>query len=339
MIRVLYIGNHLSHAGACPSVAETMAPLLLPEVKLRLVSRHKSRILRLADMLFSILRHGRSEQPVVLDVYSTANFYYSLACAVLCRLTHIPYGCVLHGGNLPERLQKHPGYCRVLFRNSWVLITPSPYLKHVFAQAGYPTRVIPNFIFIENYPFRLRTAIRPRLLWVRAFDAIYNPQMAVRALRRLSEIYPDAVLYMVGPDKDGSLGRCKALAAELGVSTRIHFTGRLSKPDWIALSADCDIFINTTNIDNTPVSVIEALALGLPVVSTNVGGIPFLLAHARTGLLSDPNDPDSLVRHIVTLIEDPETGSRLSSEGRKQAEALAWEQIKSSWLEVLGRTE
>ena len=80
---------------------------------------------------------------------------------------------------------------------------------------------------------------------------------------------------MVGPDKDGSLEKTKQYAKEKGVLHRVRFTGGLSKTEWIELSKDYNIFINTTNVDNTPVSVMEAMALGFPVISTNVGGVPF----------------------------------------------------------------
>ncbi|HRF25454.1 MAG TPA: hypothetical protein PLR98_14875, partial [Chitinophagaceae bacterium] len=114
---ILYIGNHLSSNsnGGYPSVAESLAPHLLPEVQLHLVSRQRNRLRRLAEMLWAVWKYGRQEQPVVIDVYSTLNFYYALLCGMLCRLKNIPYLCILHGGNLPSRLLHNPRLCRYLF--------------------------------------------------------------------------------------------------------------------------------------------------------------------------------------------------------------------------------
>ena len=112
----------------------------------------------------------------------------------------------------------------------------------------------------------------------------YNPIMAVRVLNVLKEKYSNSTLTMVGPDKDGTLEECRVLATDLELNGSIDFKGYMKKNDWINIAKDFDIFINTTNFDNMPVSIIEAMALGLPIVSTNVGGIPYLLENKKNAL-------------------------------------------------------
>ena len=336
---ILYIGNHLSHGGSYPSVAESMAPLLLPEVQLHLVSNKKLKVRRLVDMLWSILRHGRKEQPVVIDVYSTLNFYYAYFCGLLCRLLGISYICILHGGNLPYRLKRLPMMSRMLFGGARDLVAPSGYLQAAFLKNGYAASVIPNFIPIENYPFKLRSKVEPRLLWVRAFDATYNPQMAIHVLHLLSDKYPQAALCMVGPDKDGSMNSCRQLAQELGIADRVQFTGRLTKREWIGLSSDYDLFINTTNFDNTPVSVIEAMALGLPVVSTNVGGVPYLISDNTNGLLVNSGDVNGMVAKLGWLINHPTEAGQLALRARKQVGEFDWALVKYKWFKILDEME
>ncbi|RMD94615.1 MAG: glycosyltransferase family 1 protein [Calditrichaeota bacterium] len=335
MKTILYIGNHLSRGGAYPSVAESLAPYLLPEVQLRLVSHYRNKPLRLAHMLWAVVRFGRKEHPVLIDTYSSLNFWYALLCGIGCRLMGIPYYCVLHGGNLPDRLKRTPQFCRWLFGGARRLISPSGYLQDAFRKAGYEAEVIPNPIPIANYPFKLRDRVRPRLLWVRAFSVIYHPQMAIRVLHELVKDYPDAELCMVGPDKDGSMGKCKAMAEALGIAERVTFTGLLPKDEWIRLSADYDIFINTTNVDNMPVSVIEAMALGLPVVCTDAGGLPYLIKDDKTGLLVSVGDVGEMVARVTQLLDDPEVSARLSVAGRKQAEEFDMEKVAQLWKKLL----
>ncbi|RMH18305.1 MAG: glycosyltransferase family 1 protein, partial [Gammaproteobacteria bacterium] len=127
-------------------MAESLAPRLLPEVKLHLVSRRRNRLFRLADMLYAVLRYGRQEQPVLIDVYSTLNFWYAVLSAAFCRIRGLRYFCVLRGGNLPRRLKQNPFLCQVLFGGAEKLIAPSRYLQVAFQEAGYDAVVIPNGI-------------------------------------------------------------------------------------------------------------------------------------------------------------------------------------------------
>jgi len=105
---------------------------------------------------------------------------------------------------------------------------------------------------------------------------------------------------MVGPDKDGSMEVCKKYV--LINNLPVTFTGKLKKKNWTGLASKFDIFINTSNIDNSPLSVIEAMALGLPVITTNVGGIPFLIDHKVDGILIDKNAPDDLCNWVDWII-------------------------------------
>ena len=143
----------------------------------------------------------------------------------------------------------------------------------------------------------------------------------------------EAELCMVGPEKDGSLAKTKALAKQLNIS--VKFTGKLSKKDWIALSENYDIFINTTNFDNTPVSVIEAMALGIAVVSTNVGGIPYLLEDQKDGLLVAPNNVSEMVHAIENLVNSPELVQKIAQNAKNKADQFDWEVVKTQWKMLL----
>ncbi|MEZ4874028.1 MAG: glycosyltransferase family 4 protein [Flavobacteriaceae bacterium] len=215
-------------------------------------------------------------------------------------------------------------------------IAPSKYLLDIFQKAGYSNTIyIPNTIELKNYPFTQRQAVLPKLLWVRSFAQIYHPLLAVKVFERLRGLYQVATLCMVGPDKDGSLEECKNYAKAKNLP--VVFTGKLEKNEWIALSQAYDIFINTTNFDNTPVSVIEAMALGLPIISTRVGGIPYLLDHKKDALLLPPNDVEAFVDAIVFLCNHTPEVKNLSKKAREKVAQFDWEIVKHLWFEVLGK--
>lgn len=286
-------------------------------------------------MVLSFFRVVSKVDYVLIDTYSTNAFYYAWAIAQLARLFGKPYIPLLHGGRLPERLARSPWLCRMVFGFAFVNAAPSTYLMDVFQKAGFRVTFIPNFINIGQYPFLLRKQLRPRLLWVRSFHRQYHPELAVKVLAKLLETYPQASLCMVGPNKDGSLEKCKALAETMGIAGQIRFTGLMPKSEWITLSNDSDLFINTTNFDNMPVSVIEAMALGLPVVSTNVGGLPYLIKDREDGLLVDKGNVTEMVDAIRRLLEEPALASRLSSTARAKAENFDAGIVLQKWVALL----
>jgi glycosyltransferase involved in cell wall biosynthesis len=303
--------------------------------ELLMTSSKKNQLLRILDMLLNIVKYRKSIRYILIDTYSTRNFYYALACSQLARVFKLKYIPILHGGNLPSRLKNSSKLCDLIFNHSYQNVAPSNYLKNAFEKKGYETIFIPNVLEINNYKFKKRAEFTPRLLYVRAFDKIYNPQMAVYVLSELLKKNPSAKLCMVGPDKDGSLQECKDLALSLNVNESIEFKGLLSKVQWHKLSEEFDVFINTTNLDNTPISVMEAMALGLPVVSTNVGGIPYLIDDNVTGLLVSSNDIEGMTFAIDNIILNTVSTQQLILNARKKVESFDWSHVKQSWIDVL----
>jgi glycosyltransferase involved in cell wall biosynthesis len=145
---------------------------------------------------------------------------------------------------------------------------------------------------------------------------------------------------MVGRDKgDGTYQAARAVARELGVEDRIEFPGGVTKatvPGWLDRF---DIFLNTTNVDNTPVSVMEAMACGLCVVSTNVGGLPYLLADGEDALLAEPGDAVSLARAVSRVLAEKGLSGRLSRNARKKVEQFDWSITIPQWETLLRSLE
>lgn len=335
MKNLLYIGNHLQNSQSNPTFSAVLGPLLERSgYEMQYASRKSNKVLRLLDMVWITFKTRQTTEVVLIDTYSTQNFYYAVVVSTLCRGLKLPYIPILHGGNLGERLKNSPILSRKLFGQAKVNVSPSQYMKKKFAAFGVDNVLhIPNTISLKQYPFLKRHFDLPRLLWVRSFSEIYNPMLAVLVLQELKARGIDAQLCMVGPDSDGSLAKVKTLASELEVSVR--FTGKLSKAAWTTVSKDYNVFINTTNLDNMPVSVMEAMALGLPVVSTNVGGLPYLVEHGLEGFLVPPNHKQAMADAIMSVFESVEHTEAMVARARKKVEELDWEQVRGQWDEVL----
>lgn len=330
---VLYIGNILSVHGGSIGFIETLTPRLASRYTIKAVSSIQSKPIRLLHMLISVWQFRNTCKVVLIDCFSTQAFWFAYSVGKFCKLLKIPYIPIVRGGDFVNRLTSSKKECDFLFTQSYLTIVPSKFLEFHFNQARYRVTYIPNFIELQKYPFKQRENIHPTILWVRAFHKIYNPVLAVEVLDQLG--IADATLCMVGGDTDGTRVLVEHRIAALGLTDRVILPGRLLKTEWLKLSQQYDIFINTTTIDNMPVSVIEAMALGLPVVSTNVGGIPYLLEHEKDGILVPSNDADGMCKAILELLHNPNLTKKISTEAREKVEEFDWEKVKLKWFEVL----
>ncbi len=335
MKKILYIGNKLNKHGYSETSVETLGKLFSKEgYTVYSFSDKKNLFFRFIEMGYKVILYKKKSDYLIIDTYSTLSFYYAFLCSQLARVLQFKYIPILRGGDLPARLKKNPKLCKLIFINSVVNIAPSNYLLEKFKDKGYfNVAYIPNVLEIKNYLFKERKSFRPKLLWVRSFASIYNPKMAVDVLFQLKKKYPDAVLCMIGPDKDGSLLQTRKYAESLNLE--VEFTGGMSKKDWISKAKEYDIFINTTHFDNTPVSVMEAMALGLPVVSTKVGGIPYLLEDQLDALLVSDGNVEQMVQAIEYCVENSIKAQKIALNARKKVEKFDWNVVKEQWKSIL----
>jgi glycosyltransferase involved in cell wall biosynthesis len=296
-------------------------------------SAHPGRFRRLADIVRSVRRARGDVDAVIIESYSGPSFVVDDIASYLARSGGIPVIFHLHGGSLPSLAKRYPKWVARVFRRGAATVAPSAYLAREMAASAGPVRVIPNVIAGEANPFRLREQVSPKLLWMRAYHPIYNPVMAVRVLQRLRRTLPDATLVMAGQDK-GMMREVADAARTLGVADAVEVAGFLDERGKRATAARSDIFINTTHVDNAPVGVVEMCAMGLPVISTDVGGVPDLLTREQTGILVADNDDAAMTDAIVRLVRDPALASRLSRNGPTVAARCAWPTVRAAWEQL-----
>ncbi len=334
---VLIVGNFLSAAGYNRSFCEDLAERLrAARWSVITTSCKPNRLVRLMDMVTTAWRRRNEYEVAQVDVFSGPAFFWAEAVCWILRKADKPYILTLHGGNLPQFARRYPRRVSNLLNSAAAVTTPSRYLLEQMKAYRSDILLLPNAIDLSRYRFRLRQRAQPRLIWLRAFHSIYNPTLAPWMLAQLASDFPDIHLIMVGPDKgDGSLQKTLQVTEKLGLSSRITFPGGVPKsavPEWLDKG---DIFINTTNVDNTPVSVIEAMACGLCVVSTNVGGIPYLLEHEKDALLVPANDAEAMAKAVHRILTESGLTEHLSSNARKKAEQFDWSAVLPQWDRLL----
>ncbi len=289
-----------------------------------------NRFLRLADIAWTLLRSRHRIDIVMVQTFSGRSFVVADVASWLGRRLGFKVLFHLHGGALPEFMKRFPHWCRRVFNRADAMVAPSGFLAREVGNRGYRARIIPNSLNLADYEYRPRSSLRPNLFWMRSFHPIYNPALAVRVLSRLRSDGLDATLVMAGGDK-GIRGETEELAQSLGVSGAVRFVGFLDMKDKAREGNAADIFINTNNVDNMPVAVVEACAMGLPVVSTAVGGIPDLLVDGETGLLVPVNDEARMAEAVERLMREPALAARLSANGRRLAGQSSWVEVKKQW--------
>jgi len=334
---LLLIGNFLSATVGVRGVSEDLADhLAATGWNVITTSSRPGRIAKILDMLRTIWTRRSDYRIAHVEVYSGKAFLWAEISCLLLRSLGKPYLLTLHGGNLPVFAGKWPNRVRNLLEHATAVVAPSTYLKEQMSVYRSDLLLIPNSLNLDSYEFRPRSRLSPNLIWLRAFHEIYNPTLAPEVLALLRREFPDATLTMIGPDKgDGSLEATRRAAERLGVSSHLVITGKVPKSEISSWLNRGDIFLNTTNVDNAPVSILEAMACGLCVVSTNAGGLPYLLHDEFDALLAPPDDAEALAAAIRRLILEPDLAESISRAGRNKVMSMNWPEILPQWEKLL----
>jgi glycosyltransferase involved in cell wall biosynthesis len=320
--------GHITHPGEL--LSDLFAAEGYPVVS---ASAALNRFARLADICATLVRRRNDVDIMVLQVYAAKSFVVEDVASWLARRFGLRIVMFLHGGTIPEFIERFPTWSRRVLARADVIIAPSEYLARVVRGLGFEARIIPNFLDLPAYPHRARRSLRPRILWMRSFHDHYNPEMAVRVLEKLRSSVRDASLTMAGPDRGTEL-RVREMVRDKGLTDHVRFPGFLNMEGKAREGEDADVFINTTHLDNMPVTVLEAFAMGLPVVATRVGGIDDMLSDGANALLVPEGDAAAMADAIGRLLEDPELAARLSAGGRQVAESVSWDAVRPQWERV-----
>jgi glycosyltransferase involved in cell wall biosynthesis len=295
-----------------------------------------NRMARPFDMLKTALAHRHAYNVAEIEVYSGQAFMWAEAMSWLMRRLKKPYLLVLYGGNLPRFAHRWPKRVRHLLQSAPRVITPSVYLKENLAVYREDISIMRSPVRLANYPFQPRTAVRPNLAWLRAFHQIYLPDVPVQAVEQLKDEFPQITLTMYGADReDGTRLRVEQFIRKHALSDNIIIPGKIPKQAVPERLSQHDIFLNSTSAESFGVSVVEAAALGMCIVTTNVGELPYIWTHEHDALLVPPNDPQAMADAVRRILTEPGLAGRLSRHARATAERFEWETILPQWENLL----
>ncbi len=298
------------------------------------VSRHKNRVLRMLHIVLFMIFKASKYDVALVQFFSGHSFIYQYFAANIAKVFGKKLVFTIRGGSVPARIKALPNRYLPVLRMADVITCPSSFTKSELSKYDIDTVLLENSIPLEKYVFRDKSNLRPTLLWMRTFAHIYNPEMAVEVAKELKKDYPDVKLYMGGPDL-GKLQYTKDLIEQYQLQDNVELIGFVDMEKKIAYSEKADMYICTNRVDNAPVTFLEMWAMGLPIISTNVGGIPFLVKDGEDAVLVSDEDYKAMAEQIKILISDNAKTRQLVAKGKQRIKAFSEEEVYKKWHSLL----
>lgn len=328
--------------GAVKTQGEYLHELLIESgFRSNIVSDERGFLKRIIQTCMAIFRL-KSKQNVIIQVYGTKSLYLEWLSAFICIFRGHKVILTLHGGDIPN-MYAGSIIKRVLFNGlfKWAntITAPSSYLFIGLKKVGAnlvenKLEVVRNFIDLNDYSIVNEVNSKNAIFWMRAFHEVYNPILALQCLKELLNSGYDFTLYMAGPDQ-GLLERTKEEIKRLDLEKNVVLLGKIDNVKKCEIANQCFVYLNTTIIDNSPVSFLEMMALGLPIVSTNVGGIKYWVENNKNALLAENNNATELKEKIEILYQNITVFEEIRNNNFIKVKEFSKDSVLKEWLNIL----
>lgn len=274
---------------------------------------------------------GRSDLLHVMANSGWSWHLFAVPAVWVGRARRVPVVVNYRGGEAAGFLERSGKLVAATMRRASRLVVPSRFLEEVFGRHGMKAEVVPNVVDLDVF-FPGVPKVPPQIIVARNLEPIYDNATALRAFAIVRAALPlvRLVIAGTGPEAD----RLRALASELRVDDAVEFAGRLEREAMATRLRESSVALNPSRIDNMPNSVLEAMASGVPVVSTNVGGVPYIVNDGETALLVPSSDPVCMAEAVLKLLRDADLAQRLRSAGLASVRAYTWTTVGPRWAHV-----
>lgn len=344
MKRILYISNYRKGLGGINAQVDLLNSCVQSEGYTTSIFSTKGNV---AERLWMLIRlmfvarnfdvvhiHGCSDWGMLPVVYGV------IAGKIWKKRLIVTY----HGGGAGDYFERHGAFAQRWLRRADKVIVLSGFLKKVFDEYDIPCVVIPNIVTLRNDIYQPKQSIAPKFISIRHLTSLYRIDLVIRAFAQVLEKYPEATLDILGQgDKREEL---EALVKELeneGVrelERKVRFVGQVPNEQIYDYLRANDIMLSAPKIDNMPVSLLEAMNAGLLVISSNVGGVPYMIEHGRTGLLfdsfQDSEVSDQMAEQIMWALEHQKESAAMIDAAHDEVKKYSWNEIRKQLLPLYG---
>jgi L-malate glycosyltransferase len=325
-MEILLIGNQPKRAGGLAVQIRLLKEKLEEEgIRVSLVNTKQSLLKRIFYLPLLLAFKGFRKNVFHIHGCSYAGFFPILLGVIIGKLLRKKIIVTYHGGDAKAYFDRHGKFAAFFLKKATKVIVLSEFLKSVFKKYGIRTEVIPNILNISSHHFVERNTFFPNLITTRALARIYDIATAIDALAIVQKRYPHATLYIVGTGPEEST--LKRIVTDRGIKN-VFFTGYVANKEIYYYLNKADIWCNPTTKDNMPMSMLEAINAGLVVVSTNVGGIPYMVEHEKSAWLVNKGDSIGMAKGIFKIIDDPQLAQGFIKNARATLCNYDWTQIK-----------
>lgn len=279
------------------------------------------RLLRIAGQYDVLHVHGCSDWGMLPVVYGV----------LAGKLYHKRVVITYHGGEAETYFNRHGAFAKRWLGRADKVIVLSGFLKNVFNQYSIPCEVIPNIVSLRPDLYIQRETIQPKFISIRHLRELYNIPCILRAFERVQKEIPEASLDILGQGDQRPM--LEEYVREHGLQ-HVQFVGQVPNTEIYDYLNKNDILLSAPRIDNMPVSLLEAMNAGLLVISSRVGGVPYMIKDGRTGLLFESDNDEELAEKMLWAARHPEECIAMTKAAHEDVKKYTWESVKPKLLSI-----
>ena len=338
-MKVLIAGTNFKSKNHLKSQGQFLFDILIKSgIPCHITSSFNNFFLRTLDTLFTVLHYKRNDI-LILQVYSTKSLYLSYLTAVIGRIKGLKIISTLHGGNLPLEYKTNTTKRKMLntiFSFSHTITAPSNFTQtEIEALANNPKfKMVKNLIQLEQYHVTNKNINGIAIFWMRAYHPNHNPLLAIDIVQQLKSIGQNVTLVMAGKDY-GLKSKVIEKVSTLKLQDIVDIKDVINNEEKNKIAQQCNVYLCTNSVDNAPVTFLEMMAMGLPIVSTNVGGIPYYVENGKTAILSKNNSKEDLAQSLINMINNNEMYETLVKNGIENCQLYSENNISKVWNNLL----
>lgn len=332
-MKVLIICNYKPGKGGISGQVEILARKLQAEG--HMVDIFSTKVSTLKRLIVPFFLLQRATKYDVLHVHCSSCWGFMPAVVGICigRILGKRTVTTYHGGGGDLFFARHHRFVHYWLTQSNCNIVLNGFLAKVYDEHNLPYIIVPNIIEFENGHYRNKSIISPRYICVRSHEELYNIPCILRAFGKVQSILPEATLILVG---DGSQHSSLIQLSEDMHLHNITFTGRVDNSKIYNYLNQADIMVSASTQDNMPVSLLEAMNAGLLVISSRVGGVPYMVDDNSTGLLFENDNDIDLAEKMIWAVENPSVTIAITQEAHRSVAQYQWEYIKGKLYQAYG---